>query len=380
MQLPTHHEHQPSQTWSGGEISAPYFSICIPQYGRYPFLIEQLRRLTTQSFRSFEVCISDGGSPEAGYADVLDFLDRQGMTYRYVWSHETLPYDINLRSSMALARGRFCMLMGNDDALSGPHTLQRLHDAIESHGPTGVVLSDFVDATTLVPARRIRYTQACGAGPDVAATHFRNFSFVSGIVLDRERAHAESTDRWDGSEMYQTYIGCRIIASGGALLEIDDVTVTKDLRLPGHEVDSYRRRPRLDPCPIEPRLLPLRLLGQVVVDAVRPYVRPEDYQRTVRVVTRQLIGVTYPYWLVIYREVQSWRYAAGIALGMRSRYLLDGLNPSLATRASTRVVYAAATAGGLLFPLALFGKLQSALYAIVKGARPQTWRLKGAQK
>ena len=145
--------------------------------------------LNDQSFRSFEVCISDGGSPEARHDDVVSLLREMNVPFRYEWSDTTLPYDVNTRTAMGLARGRYCVLMGNDDGLSEADTLGKLAREIERISFPGVVLSDFADATTRVPERRIREFQVCGSGPRVAAEHFRNFSFVSGIVLDREARH-----------------------------------------------------------------------------------------------------------------------------------------------------------------------------------------------
>jgi glycosyltransferase involved in cell wall biosynthesis len=347
----------------------PYFSVCIPQYGRFPFLLKALASCAEQDFRSFEVCISDGASPERRHGEVVAWLEASGIPFRYERHEESRPYDRNLRHAIALARGRYCLLMGNDDALARPTTLRELHDAVEGHGPAGVVIADFEQHATGARAHRIRQTANCGGGPDVAAAHFRNFSFVSGILLDRQGAQALATDRWDGSEMYQTYVGCRLIASGMPLLELDLVTVSKDVQLPGEAVDSFERRPRLDPCPIEPRPLPLRLLGRVVLDAIRPHTREGAYQRLVRKVFRQLVGFTYPYWLVTYRRVQSWRYAAGIALGMRPRVLLQSTGASRLSTLSTQALFGVATTAGLLVPGALFGRLQSRLYALAKRSR-----------
>lgn len=349
--------------------TAPYFSICVPQYGRYSFLAEQIRRLSDQSFRSFEMCIADAASPDRRDGEIVELMTRLGLDFRYEWSDAPRPYDPNTRTAIGLARGTYCILMGNDDALATPEVLQDLHDDIEDAGGVGVVLSDFADATTGERARRIQTRFGPAAGPEIAARHFRNFSFVSGVVINRAAAQKAATDRWDGSEMYQTYVGCRLIASGLPLLELERVTVVKDLQIPGETADSFVLRPRIDPCPVVPRLLPLRLLGQVVLDAVRPYASAHDYQHFVRLVMRQLVGFSYPYWLVTYRRVQSWNYSAGLALGMRPRVLLEGTGASRMSRVSTRIVYAAATAGGLFVPDRLFQHAQTRLYAFAKRLR-----------
>ena len=57
--------------------------------------------------------------------------------------------------------------------------------------------------------------------------------------MDRSLAQKNATDKWDGSEMYQMFIGTRIIAQGGRLLGLADITVGKNVQVPGEEVDSY---------------------------------------------------------------------------------------------------------------------------------------------
>src|SRR5205807_627633 len=104
---------------------------------------------------------------------------------------------------------------------------------------------DYQDFASGQRARRVRRTENCGPGPHVAVGHFRNFSFVSGVVLQTDRAQALVTNKWDGSEMYQTFLGCGMIASGVALLELERVLVRKDIRIPNQRVDSYAARPRL---------------------------------------------------------------------------------------------------------------------------------------
>ena len=59
----------------------PYFSICIPQYNRTRFLLEALQSIADQSFRDFELCISDGGSTDGGRPDIENALKQLGVPY-----------------------------------------------------------------------------------------------------------------------------------------------------------------------------------------------------------------------------------------------------------------------------------------------------------
>src|SRR5258708_6128653 len=109
-------------------VAEPYFSICVPQYNRTAFLIEACRSLAGQSFRNFEVCISDDCSTDGREEELIGYLETSGMSFVYRKQAKNSRYDGNLRASIALARGAFCFLLGNDDALATAEVLQSLHD------------------------------------------------------------------------------------------------------------------------------------------------------------------------------------------------------------------------------------------------------------
>jgi len=354
------------QMISGVELrmkSSRHLSICIPQYNRTAFLIEACRSLAMQTFQDFEVCISDDRSTDGREQELLDFLEHSSLSFIYRKLETNSRYDANLRASLSLASGKYCFLLGNDDCLASPTVLEELAADLERLGPAGVVMTNYEDFATGAAAERVRHTEVVGAGPAAAAASFRNFSFVSGIVLDRERALAHATARWDGSEMYQMYLGCRIIAEGGRLLNIRRVTVRKDIQLPGERVDSYALKPRIARCPVTERRLPMNQIGRLVIDAIAPYQAP---QRLLERVVMQLLLFTYPFWIVEYRRIQSWRYALGICIGMRPRNLLEGVPISRAGKLRLGILYSAVSCAGLLVPIRAFRAAQARLYSFAK--------------
>ncbi|HLJ95087.1 MAG TPA: glycosyltransferase family A protein [Gemmataceae bacterium] len=352
-----------------GRSGSPKFSICIPQYNRTSFLLAAIDSFANQRFRDIELCISDGQSTDGREQEVVDALKASGLAFIYWRSPVTLRYDANTRSAIALARGQYCILMGNDDALNGPNALERLWIDMQKHKPVGVVISDFCDDRTGERAFRIRQTTLCGSDSRVAAMHFRSFSFVSGLVLEREPAQVLATDNWDGSEMYQTFIACRMITSGKRLLERDDVLVRKDIVIPGECADSYARRPRIWPCPVVEREIPLRHLGRLVADAIGPHTLPTHRRKLNEVILLQLLGITYPYWLFEYRRVQSWQYAAGVALGMKPSKTAAGVELGLYRRLRVWTVYTLTTVLGLTVPRPAFEAARGWLYKIAKSIR-----------
>lgn len=347
-------------------VEKPFFSVCIPQYNRISFLIESCRSLAAQSFRDFEVCISDDCSPENREEELLEFLRQSGLSFVYKRQSTNLRYDANLRASIGLSKGEYCLLMGNDDALASSDTLQMIFDRIERFGPAGVVITNYRELGDGKVMRRIKQTGLLGSGPVAAANNYRNVSFVSGVVLDGARARALTTRKWDGSEMYQMYLTCRILSEGASLVGIDEVAVLKDIQVEGEGVDSYAQKPRLNPCPIVERRHTFHFLGRLVIDAIEPYLSQKVKQDVSEKVLQQLIVFTYPFWIFEFRRIQSWKYAAGVCLGMRPRNILEGVTLSRLRRVRIALLYALVSSVGLVAPVNLFRKLYPQLHALSK--------------
>jgi glycosyltransferase involved in cell wall biosynthesis len=361
----------PSSDWRERRgPKAPFVSVCVPQYNRTSFLVEACRSIAAQSFQDFEVCISDDCSTDGREQELLSYLEQSGL--RYVWARQNKNrrYDGNLRSAIALARGEYCFLLGNDDAMATAETLARVAALLQTHRPT-LAICNYADYRSGEPYLRVRDGDL-GRGPEAAVELFRHVSFVSGVILRRAECHAESTDRWDGSEMYQMYLTCRLLAAGGNCLGIADIVTRKDIAIAGETVDSYARRPRLDPCPIEERKLNLVWIPRLVSGAIEPYVEPAALSRLNRRVAGQLLRFTYPFWLFEYRRIQSWKYSLGIALGMRPRNVLGGVPLSAIDSLRLRLLYAATTLAGLTIPRSWFERARTRLFAIAKsGAAPR---------
>lgn len=347
-------------------VARPYFSICIPQYNRTSFLVEALRTMVRQSFTDFEVCISDDCSTDGRQAELIRCFEDSGLSFVYQRQERNARYDANLRASIALARGAYCLLMGNDDAFSSPDSLAKYRAQLERYGPVGVATCNFDQPQSGTQVRRVKETRRLEGGPATAARVYRNFSAVAGVVLRRDRAQAHATSRWDGGEMYQTYLASRIIAEGNALLYVSESLVLMGIRVEGESVDSVFRRERLDPCPIVERKITLGLLARIVADAIRPFASHVEWRHQVEWIAVQFYLFPYPYWVINYRQMQSWRYALGICIGMRPRNVLEGMPLGALIRARLLVVYLLASLGGLLVPVGIFEAAKRPLFRLAK--------------
>jgi glycosyltransferase involved in cell wall biosynthesis len=347
-------------------LDSPLFSICIPQYNRTSFLLAELESFRQQTFKNFELCISDDCSNDGRTGDLMQFLEQSGMSYRFRRMEQNGRYDKNLRSAMSLARGRFCLLMGNDDRLISPDVLHLLSGRMAEFDWPEVAITNYQELSTGTEFHRIQKTGMRGAGPWVAASNYRNFAFVSGILLHRELAQQYATDKWDGSEMYQMFIGTKMIAAGGRLLGLTELVVGKDLQLPGDEAEHYWSKPAIKNCPIVERKLPLIQYGRVAFDAIAPFISSTERNFVARQIFKQFYQFTYPPWIVEYRRVQSWRYALGFVLGMRPQNSLKDVPMSLSTRLHLHTLFIFVTVVGLVVPTHLFESLRPRLHTLAK--------------
>ena len=352
----THVEHRAPQP--------PFFSICIPHHNRTGLLIDALRVLEAQSFKSVEVCISDDCSTDGKQAELLAFLTASDLAWCYRTTATNLRYDANTRHAISMATGRFVILFGNDDCLTHVDTLKNLHAMLTAEPDAGVLIGNFEDWRTGAVAQRIRHSSVYAGTPLTGATHFRNMAFVSGLVVEREAALQHASDKWDGAEMYQMFILCRIIASGRKLIETTESLSRKDMVSSGDFVDSYAKRQRLNPCPVIPRIMPFVHIGRLVADSISVYQQPEARQRERCVIFRQLYRFTYPFWILEYRRVQSWKYALGIVLGIRPRHVVGDVDVGWLGRLELTLLWAAVSITGLLMPLGMFDAMRGMLYRL----------------
>jgi hypothetical protein len=259
--------------------------------------------------------------------------------------------------------------MGNDDALSDSDSLQAIYDELIRFEPVAAAMTNYRELTSGKIYRRMTRTGVLGCGLGVAVSNFRNYSFLSGVILRADAARQCATDALDGSEMYQMFLGTRLVAAGGRLLAIDRVCVDKDVRVPGQVVDSYRTKPQLLSCPILERPLPMGRLLEVVAAGLDPYHEGAERQANILRVARQLYRFTYPFWIVEYRRVQSWRYALGVFLALRPTRVTKGLSLSRYANLRLWVSYMTVGLAALGIPISTFDVLRPYFYGLAKRTR-----------
>jgi glycosyltransferase involved in cell wall biosynthesis len=142
----------------------PFLSICVPQYNRTSFLLAACRSIAAQEFRDFELCISDDRSTDGRAAELIEYLRSSGIPFVWERQERNRRYDGNLRSALALARGEYCFLLGNDDALVGPSALATVASALRACPDCAVAISNYEDFANAQQYRRVPEGQLGSSG------------------------------------------------------------------------------------------------------------------------------------------------------------------------------------------------------------------------
>lgn len=345
----------------------PFFSICIPQYNRTNFLIAALESIKKQSFLDFEICISDGNSTDGGSEKIVKYLENSQLAYTFYKSNINLPYDQNLRKSISLSKGRYLILLGNDDGLINDSVLDYLHGLLISHKNVKVAISNYYELSTNKTYFRIPENEYNPNGDQAIISCFRNFSFLSGIILDGEESRLSETNLCDGSEMYQMYLGSKLLTNGGAYLGINKVLIIKDIQIPNEKVNSYKTDFKSNK-PFKIIYLPMRKIPHTIFQGLNI-----ENARLVKIaVTKiaiQLYLFTFPYWIQEYKRTQTFRYSLGVYLGVRPNIVLNNVPSSILHRLFCWSIYICFGFVGFLMPNLFYVRVLPLFYRIAKNIK-----------
>lgn len=92
-------------------------SVAIPTYNRAEFLKRAIESVTCQMTSEMELLISDNASQDSTEALVREKM-REFPQIRYVKNPENIGPDLNFLQGIRLARGKYVLLLGDDDLLA----------------------------------------------------------------------------------------------------------------------------------------------------------------------------------------------------------------------------------------------------------------------
>lgn len=190
----------------------PKISVCIPAYNRKEVLPELLDSVFSQEYADYEVIICEDGSPQR--ADIRAICSKYSVKFpgrvAYFENERNLGYDGNIRRLIERSAGDYCFFMGNDD-LMAPGALATVGDALKRNPSIGVILRTYAafDNTPDNISQVFRYfpeETLFPAGHLTSSTFYRRCVVIPGLVINREAALMYSTDRFDGTLLYQLYL------------------------------------------------------------------------------------------------------------------------------------------------------------------------------
>jgi glycosyltransferase involved in cell wall biosynthesis len=99
-------------------------SICIPTYNQTKYLRKTLDSIVSQTYKDFELIISDDSSSD----DVSQLLKeyRDKLSFHYVRNRPGLGSPQNWNYAISLAKGRWIKIMHHDDWFAESNTLEKM--------------------------------------------------------------------------------------------------------------------------------------------------------------------------------------------------------------------------------------------------------------
>lgn len=98
----------------------PYFSIAIPTYNRCEFLRATISILLEQTFKDFEIVITDNASSDNTAEVVKSFRDKR---IRHIHNNKNIGFPNNAKKAMLAAKGKYIFTLGDDDFILFNDTL-----------------------------------------------------------------------------------------------------------------------------------------------------------------------------------------------------------------------------------------------------------------
>ena len=340
-------------------------SICFPQYNRIEYLLTSLSIIENQTYSNIEICISDDASSDNTLKEIKNLTGSYKFPINYHRFSENVGYDRNYRKSIEMANGEYAFVLGNDDSLNGVDTIQNLVFFLQKNNLPEIGFCNMIEEiSNNALIERAKMTSVLGNGPEVALNYYSSFSFVGGLIFKKDSFLKYNTSKYDKSIYAQMYLAVLMIASGETLFSIKEPLVIKDLVLNEAVRGSYRDRliRTWSDFKIVDGGLPSVI--NVLINAI--YDSGFGSQKNYYKIYKRIYQVTYPYWLLDYRENKAFINAVGLSIGLNPSRYINIKKLSFFNRAKIILIFWMSTIIGLLFPVFLFKKVKSKLYKIFK--------------
>jgi len=340
-------------------------SLCIPQYNRIQYLLKNLLTIARQSYADIEVAISDDASTDNTEEEIALFAKTYKYPIIYFRHPKNVGYDANLRKSLEMATGQYCIMLGNDDTLKGDDAISNLVGFLQKNELPELGFCNYVeDYNHEIVMARAFCTEVIGTGEETALKYYRSFSYVAGIIIRKDIFNNVNTDKADGSVFVQMYFAARIITSGGRFFMYNTPLIIKDIRIDGSMANSYRdtlMKKWSDYKPIDGGL------KQVIWAVVEGFSDAgSDVKKITYKVLKNIYRFTLTYWLIDYRGNGSFVGAVAMARGMQPSGVKQFKLLGAGAKFKIKSYYYFSLLTGFLVPVFVFKKLKPAIYKLIK--------------
>lgn len=114
-------------------------SICIPTYNQTEFLKKNLDSIILQSFKDFEVIISDDSTNNEVENLVYTIFKNTNIKYTYHHNSVSLGSPANWNKAISIANGEYIKIMHHDDWFSDENSLAKFVDTFEKNSNSNFV-------------------------------------------------------------------------------------------------------------------------------------------------------------------------------------------------------------------------------------------------
>jgi glycosyltransferase involved in cell wall biosynthesis len=321
--------------------------------------------IESQSYENIEISISDDCSTD----NTVEEIERLSKIYKYPIifdrNSQNMGYDRNYRKCIEMATGDYAFVIGNDDSIYGNESIAWLVGLLEQTNYPDIGFCNMMEERTggTLIKRAIK-TTIIGSGTGVALNNYSCFSFVGGLIYKRSTFLLYNTEKYDGSIYSQMYLGVYMIICGARLVSIAEPLVLKDLLLDGVFRKGYRDR-------ISKKWKDFRVVDgglpsvmNVLISALRD--GNSCTQGNAYFIFRRMYCVTYPHWILDYKENGAWPEAFGLIVGLNP---LRNENYFLLNRVNRLLIfsfYLMASITAILLPVFIFKKWKQDLYTFFK--------------
>jgi glycosyltransferase involved in cell wall biosynthesis len=354
-----------------------FFSIAIPHYRYRENLQIAIESILKQKFSNFEIIISDDCSPCDAHEIVPKELEKHLVNFQYFRHEKNQGYDRNVRFCIQKSKGKYVFLLGNDDDLTDEFVLQQLHDKLIKLNLPDLAFTSYSDYVTGELIRRAQTTRVYEGNVFNAVKIYRAYSFVSGLIYNKNAALKIETDIWDKSVYYQFYLACKLMCEGHKVASLDVNAVRINTAINGEKVPTAAKRPNTE-WSFTPRYNGMDSVIRVVANTIIPYVEWDKKSKVLKDIIIQIYSISYPHALMHYRTHRNWSYSVGVARRMRPEIIfaeyiypvsdapISYFNFKLSHRIILRIIYIISTLAGLVVPVQAYEYLKPKLGDLVR--------------